>query len=412
MAGIVACVNGPRARRPRRESYEAHLQTNAKQMIKLAEQMRSAELRWRSVFENAHDTVSVLTPTGTVVEANQRWQDVLGIAPSDMIGRHIREFSVPELADHNVELFGELRTHGSQRVVVALAHANGSVVHMEFAARVVDVEGAPYVIAIGRDMTEKLAAEQRAAAAELERRQLEERLAHGQRLEMIGQLTGSIAHDFNNILSVVLANAEMLVDELPEGTACEGAADIRDAALRATALTRQLLAFGRRQVLELVELDVGEVVRQVARMIQRLVGAGIALSIQEHGATLVRADVVQLEQVIMNLAVNARDAMPDGGKLVIESAEVHVGDGGEVRAGDYVVVSVSDTGCGMSAETQHRIFEPFFTTKDRSHGTGLGLSTCFGIVKQLGGEIVVASELGRGTTMKVYLPRISAVSNV
>ena len=167
------------------------------------------------------------------------------------------------------------------------------------------------------------------------------------------------------------------------------------------------MAFSRNQVLELVDLEVSTVVQSVGRMLRRLLGPEISLTIEDHGGNaIVRADLVQLEQVIVNLAVNARDAMPSGGTLRIETSEVTVLPGGEVAAGNYVVVAVTDTGCGMSEETKRHVFEPFFTTKPRGNGTGLGLSTSFGIVKQLGGEIVITSDVGRGTTMQVYLPRV------
>jgi PAS domain S-box-containing protein len=412
LAGLAACANGqPRfAGRPRRDSYEAHLEANAGQLTKLVEQARCAEQRWRSVFDHAHDTLTVLDADGVIIEANQRWQDVLGTAPAALIGHHIREFAPPELAESNLSAFRQLIASGTMRAVVPLRHASGKVVHVDFSGRVIDLDGAPHVIAIGRDITEQIEAERRAAAAEAERRKLEERLAHAQRLETIGQLTGGIAHDFNNILCAVLTNAEFLTTDLAvdDPRRCD-ALEIRDAALRATDLVKRLLAFGRRQVMQLVDVDVGAVVRSVSQMLKRIIGAAVDVRIVElSDDALVRADVVQLEQVIVNLVVNARDAMPTGGKLVIETDRVVVGDGGEVAPGDYVVLTVADTGCGMTADVQRRMFEPFFTTKER--GTGLGMATSYGIVKQLGGEIVVMSELGRGTAMKVYLPRIAATA--
>jgi len=413
MRGVASCV-GNRARRPsrpHRENYEAHLASNAKQLTKLLEQTRRAELRWRTVFENANDTLTLLTPEGMIVEANNRWAEAIGIPPAAMIGHHVRDFAAAGKTEQNVAEFQRVFDDGSVAdQFVALRHANGSTVYMEFASCVIDVDGAPHVISIGRDQTAKVEAERRAAAAEDERRKLEERLTHAQRLDTIGQLTGGIAHDFNNVLCAILTSAQFLIEDLGESDARrEDAQAILDAAKRATALANQLLAFSRRQVIELVDLDVGSVVRSVSRMLRRLLGGKIELAIDEQsGMAMVRGDVVQLEQVILNLAVNARDAMPAGGKLTISTAIEYVGAAGEVAAGEYIVLSVTDTGCGMDEDTRRRLFEPFFTTKERGHGTGLGLSTSYGIVKQLGGTITVSSELDRGTTMKVYLPRMDS----
>jgi signal transduction histidine kinase len=252
---------------------------------------------------------------------------------------------------------------------------------------------------IGRDITH-------AVEAAITRRKLEERLAHGQRLETIGQLTGGIAHDFNNILSASLVSAQILLDDLgPNDPRRIDAQEICDSLKRGAALTRQLLAFSRNQVFELVDVELGDVVQSISKMLRRVIGAGIDLGITPRSKGLIHADVMQLEQVIVNLVVNARDAMNKSGELRIATDDVRVEDGADVPAGDYVMLSVSDTGCGMSEETMRRLFEPFYTTKPRGCGTGLGLSTSYGIVKQLGGDIVVASEVGRGTTMKVYLPR-------
>ncbi len=203
-------------------------------------------------------------------------------------------------------------------------------------------------------------------------------------------------------------NSESIVEELAEGDPRrEAAEDIRAATRRAAALTKHLLAFSRNQVLELADLDISTVIASTSRMVRRLIGPEIPLFVEDQADhAIVRADLVQLEQVIVNLAVNARDAMPSGGTLRIETTTVQLPPGELLAAGDYVLLAVTDTGCGMSEETKQRVFEPFFTTKPRGQGTGLGLSTCFGIVKQLGGEILIDSEVGRGTTMKVYLPRV------
>jgi len=244
-------------------------------------------------------------------------------------------------------------------------------------------------------------------------RKSEEQLRQAQKMEAIGQLSGGIAHDFNNLLTVVLANADMLAGRLPEGDARrEDVDEISKAAQSAAALTRQLLAFSRRQVLEPRVISLNGVVTGIEKMLRRLIGEHIEFSTAlAKNVGHIYADAGQLEQVIMNLAVNARDAMPRGGKLRIDTMDVeldetYAGEHVPVKPGRYVMMSISDTGCGMGPETQSHIFEPFFTTKEKGKGTGLGLSTCYGIVKQSAGYIWVYSEPGMGSTFKIYLPRV------
>jgi PAS domain S-box-containing protein len=245
-----------------------------------------------------------------------------------------------------------------------------------------------------------------------ERCRLEERLRQAQKMEAIGLLAGSVAHDFNNLLSVIFSYTQMLLAETAPGeTPSTELEQIVEAAERGAQLTRQLLAFGRKQVLKPQLIDLDEAVQRIEPMLKRLLGASVKLVLPTRAARgKVVADTSQLGQVLMNLAVNARDAMPCGGTLRIDIEDVIVERGAtdvvsELEPGAYVMLAVTDDGTGMDEATRARVFEPFFTTKERGEGTGLGLATVFGIVKQSQGHISVASELGRGTTFRIYLPR-------
>jgi two-component system cell cycle sensor histidine kinase/response regulator CckA len=240
-----------------------------------------------------------------------------------------------------------------------------------------------------------------------ERRRLEEQLRQSQKMEAIGQLAGGVAHDFNNLLTLISGYSELAREALGDHPASQNVDEIQKAAERAASLTRQLLAFSRRQVLQMRLLDLNALVLEVETMLRRLIGEDVELTtLYGPELGLVLADPVQMDQVLLNLAVNARDAMPQGGSLVIRTTNVDVSRAGPVKSlspGRYVLLSISDTGTGMDEQTHQRLFEPFFTTKRL--GTGLGLSTVYGIVKQGGGDIEVISELGKGTTFEIYLPR-------
>ncbi len=254
--------------------------------------------------------------------------------------------------------------------------------------------------------------ESRRKEAEEALRKNEEQLRQWQRVEAIGRLAGGVAHDFNNLLMTILGCSELLLRDFDhEDPRREEVEEIRRAAQRATSLTHQLLAFGRRQVLQPQVLGLNEIVENMNRMLRRLIGEDIQLlTLLSPGLWPVKVDPGQIEQVIMNLVVNARDAMPSGGRVTIETANVNLDDAYSrrhisVRPGAYVMLAVTDTGCGMDTQTQSHLFEPFFTTKEKGKGTGLGLSTVYGIVKQSGGNVWAYSEVGKGSSFKVYLPQ-------
>jgi len=272
---------------------------------------------------------------------------------------------------------------------------DGTPIDVEITAGKVVFEGRQAALVLAHDVTE--------------RKRLEERLTQAEKMEAIGRLAGGVAHDFNNLLTVISGYAEILLAR-PETQDRDQIGEIAHAAEQASALTRQLLAFSRRQVLHPRVLDLNEIVAGMEPMVRRIIGDDVDVGVRlAPGLAQVEADRAQLERVILNLAANARDAMPHGGRLTIETADVDLDEDyttsrGEGAAGANVVLAVSDTGVGMSEDVQRHLFEPFFTTKDAGAGTGLGLATVFGVVKQSGGSIYVYSEEGRGTTFKIYLP--------
>jgi PAS domain S-box-containing protein len=316
---------------------------------------------------------------------------VLEIRPPEEVAAFRREYKEAE-AEY------EATTYYSDHSFKHLKK-DGTVLDVDIAATRLIFGGRAAWLLLATDVTEKQV--------------LQSQLVEAQKMEAVGQLAGGIAHDFNNLLGVITGYTELLIRELPPGSReSKRAEEIAHASDRAAALTRQLLAFSRRQVLQPRVLDLNDVVADVEKMLRRLISANIQIvTVPARDLGCVRADAGQVEQVLMNLAINARDAMDGGGRLVIETGNVDLDDAGVrsnpgARAGQFVALTVSDSGHGMTADTMAHIFEPFFTTKENGKGTGLGLATVYGIVRQSGGTVTVSSEPGRGTTFKVYLPRV------
>jgi two-component system cell cycle sensor histidine kinase/response regulator CckA len=302
------------------------------------------------------------------------------------------------------------------RTILAKRVVKGEFVNKTKAGKLVTVESSANPILDEQGKITGFLAIQRDATA---RKQLEDQLRQAQKMEAIGRLAGGVAHDFNNLLTIISGYGQLILEALPEKDPLRTQlTEVLKASERATSLTRQLLAFGRRQVLAPRVLDLNEVIADTEKMLRRLIGEDVEfVTVPGRELGHVKADPGQIEQVILNLAVNARDAMSEGGRLTIETSnvildEAYADQHVSVQPGPYVMLAVSDTGCGMAPETHARLFEPFFTTKEKGKGTGLGLATVYGIVKQSGGYIWVYSELGQGTTFKVYLPKIQETVEV
>ncbi len=365
----------------------------------------ATEAKFRRLVEGAPDAMVIVDGQGKIVLVNAQTERLFGYERTVLLGQSM-EMLLPERLR---ALYREGHVN-YVRNPKALTTGSG----MDLCGLCADGTEFPIEVSVSPLQTEEGLLLSSSIRDIRDRKRLEDQLRQAQKMEAVGRLAGGVAHDFNNILSVILGYAEMIGGELkPEEPLRTEIEEIRSAAMRATDLTRQLLAFSRQQVLQAKVLDLNQSLAGMAKMLRRLLGADVELTILP-GSSLwtVRADPGQVEQIVMNLAVNARDAMPQGGKLTIETANVELDDDysrshHDVRAGSYVLLAASDTGTGIDTQTLARIFEPFFTTKEQGKGTGLGLATVFGIVKQSGGHIWVYSEPGSGTTFKVYLPRVS-----
>ena len=368
--------------------------------LRAEQALRESEERFRSMAEQLTDLLFVTSPHGVITYASPASEHLVGYTPEEMTGRRLADFAVEDDRDAVEAALGGV-ARGGQRcegLALRLCHRAGSVLTAEMVASPSRLGAERGVLGVIRDTTQRVV--------------LETQLRQAQKMESVGRLAGGIAHDFNNMLAVIIGHSEILLGTgRVEGPARTCVEQIRDAADRSANLVRQLLAFARQQPVQLTVLDLNAAVSSMIRMLDRLVGENIELEWRPGNAVWpVNADPNQIDQVLANLVVNARDAISGPGRITIETANVVLGTTGDVALaegdpGDYVLLAVADTGVGMDRATIERIFDPYFSTKDLGRGTGLGLAMVYGIVKQHGGLIDVKSTPGRGTRIEVYLPR-------
>jgi PAS domain S-box-containing protein len=363
-----------------------------------------SERRLQTIIDAQPACMKLVSLDGILLDMNRAGLEMVGAEDvSQLKGRPIIDLVHPDDRNRYLEMHRAASSGSPGRMEFRLIGLNGG-------ERWVDSHAVPFETSLNGSDTQSAVLS--VASDVTERKQLEEQLRQAQKMEAIGQLAGGVAHDFNNMLAIILGYSEMLTEQIgPEKPIGQDLREIKAAAERAAALTKQLLAFSRKQVFSMVAVDVTHVVRTVKPMLQRLLGERITITTSlADNLVSVMADTAQLEHLLINLSVNARDAMPEGGVLTFTTANVTLDaiftrDHPGARVGPYAMVSVADTGIGMSADVQARIFEPFYTTKESGRGTGLGLAAAYGTVKQLGGYIEVQSHLGRGTTFNLYLPK-------
>ena len=361
-------------------------------------ELRDFQTRLALIVDSSQDAIIGKNLEGTITHWNKGAEHMYGYTAAEMIGRPISVLAPKERADEISKILEKIR-HGERVEYFESLRVtkDGRYLHVSISVSPIhDAEGKVVgASTIARNITGQ--------------KKIEDQLRQAQKMEAIGRLAGGVAHDFNNLLGIISACSELLRHRVADDN-LEYLDNIREASKRGAALTRQLLAFSRRQPAQIQLLDLNERLKEMSKLLRPLLGEDVEIVLLPRSeSSIIEADPGQLDQIVMNLAVNARDAMPRGGKLVVETGEFNCDESfarqhPEMAAGRYVMLAVSDSGIGMDDATRSRVFEPFFTTKETSKGTGLGLATVYGIVKQSGGHILVYSELGMGTTFKIYLP--------
>ncbi len=377
---------------------ERELREAAQRRVAMAA-LDTSEERYRLLVENSADMITLQDRQGLITFASPSVARVLGYRPVEVLGRKLSDFVHPDDVRVLASALEEVLIHGFTPLITGLRfrHRDGTWRIVEgSAARIVESDGAVGLVTTGRDITERI--------------QLEAQLHRAQKLEAVGRLAGGVAHDFNDLLTVILGYSNLLLDQLDEDRVLyQEVAEIKRAADRAANLAQQLLTFGRRQVLSPRPVDLNPIIGAQLDTLRQLIGEKVELALKlAPDVSPTRVEPGQVEQLVMNLAANARDAMPQGGRLSIETANLELDAASArrcaVQPGPYVMLAVNDTGEGMDAATQARLFEPFFTTREPGKGLGLGLSSVYAIARQCGGGVVVSSEPGRGSSFKIYLP--------
>jgi two-component system, cell cycle sensor histidine kinase and response regulator CckA len=372
---------------------------------RMEEALKQSEQDYHGLFDNAHDALLILDPeTETVLDVNNQACAIYGFSKSEFVGLSVASITKDLTRDQQAIQY-RAEKGGFQNVETVQRRKDGSEIHLEINTALVNYKGRKALLSINRDITE--------------RKLLEDQFRQSQKMEAVGRLAGGIAHDFNNLLTAIIGYSQLALRGLKSDNPLRNHfEEIEKAGKRAAGLTGKMLAFSRKQVIQPKLINLNNAIVDMEKMVGRLIGEDIEIAtFLQSNLWQVRADLGQIEQVLMNLVVNARDAMPKGGKLTLDTGnvrldEVYARHHIDVEPGDYVMLAVSDTGTGMNAKTMSHLFEPFFTTKEVGKGTGLGLSTVYGIVKQNGGHIWVYSEPGIGTTFKVYLPRVKDETDV
>jgi two-component system cell cycle sensor histidine kinase/response regulator CckA len=374
--------------------------TRCEQLEKSLQQSNLEEaLNWqKAIFEGSRDAILISDIESRIVDVNEAASKLTGYSKEELLKMRASDLQEKMNFAEFEDIRDRLLTGDEVQGEAAILTKDGTKIDIEYRNLQVMISGVPHIHSTARDITAQ--------------KRLEAQFLQAQKMEAVGALAGGVAHDFNNLLTVIKGYTEMLLEDLaPDDPKRVDLECVEKAGQQAASLISQLLAFSRKQILQPEILNLNETVAEVSAMLRRLIGENIELgAITQPDLGLINADPVQIQQIIINLAVNARDAMPDGGKLTIETANARLDEDyargrSIIKEGPYVMLAISDNGMGMDAATQARIFEPFFTTKVRGKGTGLGLSTVYGIIKQSNGFIWVYSEPGKGTTFKIYFPR-------